>query len=71
MRRHHQYQANSVGRGPDRAGAYLAVHWPGRPDACTEVFPYPAYFAAVAARRRLLAQLLHVRHRSADQPDQR
>lgn len=71
MRRHHQDQANSVGRGSGRAGAHLAVHCPGRPALCTTVLPYPTYFAAVAARRRLLAQLLHVRHRAADQPDQR
>lgn len=71
MRRHHQYQANSVGRGPGRARTYLAVYWPGRPAPCTTVLPYSAYFTAVAARRRLLAQLLHVRYRTADQADQR
>ena len=71
MRRHHQDQANSVGRGPGRARADLAVYWPGRPAPCTTVLPYPTYFAAVATRRRLLAKLLHVRQRTADQPDQR
>ena len=71
MRRHHQYQANSVGRGPGRAKAYLAFNWPGRPASCATVLPYPTYFAAIATRRRLFAKLRHVRHRAADQPDQR
>ena len=71
MRRHHQDQANSVGRGPGRARAYLAVHWPGRPAPRTAVLPYSTYFAAVATRRRLFPKLRHVRYRATDQPDQR
>lgn len=71
MRRHHQDQANPVGRGQGRTRAYLAVHWPGRAGASATVLPYPPHPAAGATRRRLFAQLLHIRLWAADRPDQR